>query len=320
MAYRDNLFSFGAVAGSAGGANAATNDAAFAAAMASPTRIIECEPGVYEVSQPVTIDSNGKALIGTDGCDAFNTMSSGSILDWWGGAQPVVKICPAGTSDLIAPEFSGFQVRCNGVATIGVATYATRRMKIRRVQVVDPVTVGFHFQEAPVGHLDVGSNYDADLDHLTANAYGTALGMVFDNLSGAVLTCPHVTHQNGIAYFLRRIDTCAFINANSSRHAEGTGMSVFFEGAAGKYCVGNRFFGLHCGAWPIGSTTSVYSRGDKARQNRIYGLDGVDTPPVVTFGDTLTELYYDYQGGGYTPTLAAEKALDRVPKQVIRNY
>jgi hypothetical protein len=319
MAYRANLFDFGAVAGSAGGANAATNDAAFAAAIASATKIIECEPGIYEVSQPVCLNGNAKAIRGTDGCDVFNTVSDGSVLEWWGGAQPVVKIGPSGTSDLIAPEFSGFQIRCQSVATLGVASFANRRMKLNRVQVVSPVTVGFHFQEAPAGHTDVGSNYDAEISHCTANVYNGATGMVFDNLSGAVITCPHVTHQNGSAYFLRGIDTCAFFNVNSSRHEGGTGHSVFFEGTTGKYCVGNRFFGLHCGAWPIGSTTSIWSRGDKARQNRIYGLDGVDTPPVVTI-EPASELYYEYQGGGYTPTLAAEKALDRVPKEVIRTY
>lgn len=320
MTYRANLTAdFGAVPGLAGGANAAANDAAFAAALASPVKLIEVDAGLYEVSQTITLNVNAKQFVGIDGCDAFGTVSDGTVLDWWGGAAPMVDIGPAGLYDLIAPRFEGFQLRCNDVATAGITTRSTRKMKLRNVQVMNPTALGFHFQDKAAGHLDVGSNYDADLYFLTANCSGTALGFVFDNVSGAVVTCPTVVHENGIAYFLRKIDTCAFINVNSSRLASGTAITVFFEGQAGTYVVGNRFFGLHCGAHPIGAAVTIYSRGDKARQNRIYGLDGVDNQPTITIVNS-SELYYDYQGGGYTATLAAEKALDRVPKQQILTW
>jgi hypothetical protein len=320
MAYRKNLTDdFGAVTGSAGGANAAINDAAFAAANADACKLIEVDPGIYEVSQTVPLSNHAKRFAGWDGNDVFNTASQGTVLDWWGGAAPMVKIAPIDTSDLIAPHFEGFQLRCNGVATMGVVTQSTRRMKLRHVQVVSPASVGFHFQDKAAGHLDVGSNYDADLHHLTANCMGSALGMVFDNLSGAVITCPHVTHQSGAAYFLRKIDTCAFINVNTSRHEGYSGYTLFFDGLQGTYVVGNRFFGLHCGGWPIGSTCLIYSRGDKARQNRIYGMDGVDTQPVITVVQG-SKLYYDYMGGGYTPTLIGEKALDVTPKQQTETW
>lgn len=81
----------------------------------------------------------------------------------------------------------------------------------------------------------------------------------------------------------------------------------------------NRFFGLHLGAWPVGAQTTIYARGAKARMNRIYGLDGIDNVPAIV-RESGAELYWDYQGGGYSGTLAGEAALDRVPKQLVAEY
>lgn len=319
MAYRANLTDdFGAVAGSAGGANAAANDAAFAAAMASPIKLIEIDPGRYEISQTVALSANAKRLVGSDGADVFRGANEGTVLEWWGGAGQMVRIAPAGQSDVIAPELSGVQLLCRNLATIGVASWGTRRMKLRNVAVLDPTVVGFHFQNKPLGYADIGSNYDAMAEALSVSATGSGGGMVFDNLSGSVIILPHVTHANGIAYYFRYADTNSFIGLNSSRIEGSTGHTIFFDGL-GDYVMGNRFFGVHCGGWPIGAQMSIYSRGSKARQNRIYGLDGVDTQPIVTI-EPASELYYDYQGGGYTATLVAEKALDRTPKQAPRNW
>lgn len=321
-----NIVDFGAVIGDAGGANAAANDAAFMAAMASPHKRIEMPDGVIEIGQTISITKNAKQFEGVDGNDAFGTASEGTVLRWRGSIGGImVSLAPnVAGQDVIAPGLSGVQLDGRGVAGIGAMVAAARRPKLINVQAVGVTSIGMYFSAKALGTANINCTYRGEFGNLSACVSGSATGIMLDGVSGAgggnTTFCDimgaHVVHKNGVAFYLRSCDDCHFYNAATSREVGGAGTAVLFDGNA-SYVVGNFFWGLQCGV--SDGVPSIYSRGAKARQNRIYGLSGVDSQPVITI-DTGSELYYDYVGGGYTATLAAEKAIDRVPKQLIRNY
>lgn len=328
MTYRAHIADFGAVAGNAAGANAAANDAAIALAIADAVKVIEFDAAVYEIGATVSLNANAKHLIGVDGSDVFVAANEGTVLRWHGPAGgTMVNVAPSGSTDLIAPNLSGMQLNGNGTAGKGVVVRSARRPKLENIQVVnlgtDGSCIAFYLTGTPTGGSDINCVYRGSFVNLSACVSGDATGMMLDGATSGgrnVTFCDfdgcHVTHENGVAFYLRSCDDVHFRNAASSRKSGGGGLSVLLDGLT-SYVVGNAFWGLQCGAHD--GATTIYSRGDKARQNRIYGLSGVDTQPAITITQG-SELYYDYSGGGYTPTLAAEKALDRVPKQQVRTY
>jgi hypothetical protein len=325
MTYRAHIADFGAIAGSAGGANAAANDAALALAIADVVKVIEFDPDVYEVSQPVTLNQHAKRLQGIDGNDVFGGPCYGTSLRWYGApGAAMVNVLPSGSGDLIAPALAGMRLDGNGIAGKGVVTKRVMRPKLENVQVVglaaDPTSIGFYFTGGDLSEGGVACTYRGHFVNLSARVSGGATGIMLDGGPRNTTFCDfigaHVTHEDGVAFYLRSCDDVHFHNAASSRVLGGTGLSVLLDGLT-DYVMGNAFWGLQCGAHD--GQTSILSRGNKARQNRIYGLSGVDNQPVITINQG-SELYYDYGGGGYTPTLVAEKALARVPKLQIRTY
>lgn len=321
MAFRKNLYDFGAIEGDAGGANAAANDAAFALALAHDCRNIEIEHGTFEVSATVDGFTNAKRLIGVDGCDGFGTISAGTRLKWCGApGGTMMRVAPGGNKDLIAAGVSGIQLDGNGIAGRGLVAQATRRAHLADLQATRLAenAIGFYFAGKPEGHDDVGSNLLGDFRNLSANAGLSGIPMLVDGMSGSTLTNTVLTHKNGVALYLRSCDTVRFNNTSMSRHEGHTGISLLFDGIQ-TYVYGITFYGLHCGAWPIGAPVTIWSRGSKARCNLIDGIDGLDNQPSFVI-EQGSNLYYRYIGGGYTPTLAAETALERAPKQQILNY
>lgn len=330
MAYRANLFDFGAVAGMAGGANAAANDAAFLAAMASPVQLIEVEPEHFEIGTTILHNKNGKQFVGIAGQDCFGSSGYGTRLEWWGASGgEMVKLAPASAlvGDLIGPGFSGFELNGNGLAGRGLSVLSTRMARADDIHILDmntsSATIGAYLGSIGVNG-DVSGSYAGQFNRLSVNVGGGAHGIMLDGVAGAGNTCfshftqPRVVHENGIGYYLRACDDNHFFNAAVSRVPNGTGLAALFDGND-NYCLGNIFHGVHFGVHPVGATSAILSRGSKARLNCMYGLTGVDTPPVISI-TTGSELYYDYVGGGYGATLATEKALRRMPKRVELTY
>lgn len=332
MAYRANLFDFGAVEGAASGANAAANDAAFLAAKASPTAIIEIEPGIFEISQTMAHDVNGKTFIGTRGNDCFGSLTHGTRFDWYGAdGGEMLRMAPTVPGrDLYAPTFSNVSLYGRGVADRGLTVLSSRCFETDYVQVMGlrPLgsSIGAYFGSAGVpGVGDVNCAYEGSSRGLVVNACGAGHGIMVDGKAGYGNTCfgvwigSRVTHVDGIGYYLRGCDDNQFYSAKTSRGlmddgiTPGTGLPILFDGID-HYCVGNSFWAFHGGATPAGGSVTVFARGTKARQNIIMALSGVDTQPVL-LESAGAELNYLYLGGGYTPTLAAEKALFRMPKR-----
>lgn len=323
MSISANIMDFGAIIGEAGGANAAVNDAAFAAALAAPQKQIVIPEGIFEISQNIAITSNAKQLIGVDGSDVFATISEGTVLRWRGATGgTMATLGPAGAGpDLIAPALSGIQFDGRNVAANGVVVKASRRPKLRDVQTINVTGIGFYLASGPVGSTDVNCTYRGDFQNLSVSVGGSAIGIMLDGVGGknacfCDIKGAHVTHKNGIAYYIRAADDNHFYNIATSRVAGGMGMTMLIDGL-NSYVVGNAIWGMQCGV--TDGTASIYSRGSKARQNWIRFLSGVDSQPTITI-DQGSELLYDFVGGGYTPTLAAEKALSRMPKRQELTY
>lgn len=337
MAYRANFFDFGAVEGAAGGANAALNDAAFLAAKADPTAIIEIEPGVFEISQTMAHDVNGKAFIGTRGNDCFGSLTHGTRFDWYGAAGgEMLRLAPSTTGhDLYAPTFSYVSLYGRGIADRGVTVLSTRAFELDYVQCMGlrPLSssIGAYFGSiGTTGSGDVNCAYEGSSKGLVVNACGSGHGVMIDGQNGFGNTCfgvwmgSRVTHVDGIGYYLRGCDDNQFYSAKTSRglRSDGTtpggGLPILFDGNS-SYCMGNSFVAFHGGATPAGGNVTILARGVKARQNIILALSGVDTQPVLV-ESAGAELNYLYLGGGYSPTLADEKALFRMPKRNELTY
>lgn len=338
MAYRANFFDFGAVEGAAGGANAAANDAAFLAAKADPTAIIEIEPGIFEISETMAHDVNGKAFIGTRGNDCFGSFTHGTRFDWYGAVGgEMLRFAPSTPGqDLFAPTFSNVSLYGRGVADRGLSVLSTRAFELDYVQCMGlrPLSssIGAYFGTMGASGVgDVNCAYEGSSKGLVVNASGAGHGIMVDGQSGYGNTCfgiwtgSRVTHIDGVGYYLRGCDDNQFIGAKTSRGFKddgvtpGTGWPLLFDGSGAAWCVGNSFFAFHGGASPAGGTVTIKARGSKARQNVILALSGVDTQPTL-IEDAGAELNYLYLGGGYTPTLAAEKALFRMPKRLELTY
>lgn len=319
MAYRANLFDFGAIAGSAGGTNAATNDAALAAAIASPTRYIEIEPGIFEFSQRINLNVHGKHLIGTDGNGVF-APSYATIFEWWGADDATGVLIWSGTSgvDLVAPELSNVMVDGKGLLKRGIASKATQHQKMYNVTVKNTRGANgicYHFQKNVGGaNGSIGAVLGGDFRNLDGFAPQSGIALLVDGAFGCKFENINMIHNDGVGIYLRDADDLHFFVACTARGVDKTGISVILDGAGATPVLGNIFWGLHCGAHPAGIATRIYSSGTLARQNVIYGLGGVDNAPTVEIVGG-SELYYQYHGGGYTPTLEAEKALYRMPKR-----
>jgi hypothetical protein len=323
--YRAHIEDFGAIPGAAGGINAAINDIAIANAVASPTKIIEFDPAVYEISQTISLCQHAKRLVGVDGNDVFGGLSYGTSLQWYGGAGvTMVYVAPCGAGDLIAPAIAGMQLNGRGIAGKGIVMKRVMRPKLENIQVVslepEASSIGFYFTGGDLSEGGVACTYRGHFLNLSASVSGDATGIMLDGGPRNTTFCDfigtHVTHENGIAFYIRSADDVHFYNAASSRIEGGTGWSVLFDGLT-TYVMGNVFWGLQCGAHS--GQTEIHTRGANARQNHIAALSGVDNQPTISITQG-SEIYYNYLGGGYTPTLSAEKALARVPKQVIRTY
>jgi hypothetical protein len=116
------------------------------------------------------------------------------------------------------------------------------------------------------------------------------------------------------------MDDCTWVNIGSSRVTGGTGHFMYFDGQAGngnRYVHGNTFTQVHGGAQD--GTVTILSDGAKARQNRIFGVTGVDHAPSITVSNS-SQLYFDYYGTGYVATEVAEGAYSRVPPLKIIGY
>lgn len=331
MAYRKNFFDFGAKEGACNGQNAHENDCAFKKALESSTAIIEIEPGIYEISKTVAHDVSGKKFVGTDGNDCFGTLTNGTRLDWWGalGGQ-MVKIAPSTPGkDLIAPGFSNIQLNGNGRADRALSVVSTRRAYGANLQAIGLRPLGsaiaVYFGSAGAsGAGDVNCSTRGEFPNMSISVTGAACGIMLDGLNGFGNTSGNqfssiaITHQNGIAYYLRGCDNNYFFNSASARETGGTGLSIIFDGID-QYCMSNSFIGHHAGGWPAGQPMTIYSRGSKARQNLILPITGTDNPPNVII-EPASELTVLYTGGGYTPTLAGEKAFFRMPKRQELTY
>jgi hypothetical protein len=325
MTYRAHISDFGAIIGSNVGLNAATNDAAIAAAIASPISVIEFDPGIYEISQTVNFYQHAKHFVGLDGNDVFGGACYGTSLQWHGAVGGVmVYVSPCGVGDLIAPSLSGMQLNGRNIASKGVVMKRVQRPKLENIQVLglqtDAGAIAFYFTGGTLEDGGLAKTYRGHFLNLSAIVTGDATGIMLDGNPRNTTFCDffgaHITHENGIGFYLRSSDDVHFYNAATSRISGGTGKAVMMDGLT-TYVMANVFWGLQAGAHS--GQTEVYTRGNLARQNHIAFLSGVDNQPIVTITQG-SELYYNYMGGGYTPTLSAEKALTRVPKQVIRNY
>lgn len=322
MAYRANLFDFGAIEGSAGGANAAANDAAFAAAIASPIQNIEIEPGIFEVSQTITNNKHSKALLGTGRADVFATAPDGvTCVDWWGAEGGTVAAIASTTAgqDVHGAKFSGMSFNGRNIANVCLADKATRRSQYGDIQVLNPKVVGMHFVKLPAGQGNINVSYRPTVRNLSACVNGGANGMIFDGITFGSIYDYHCTHMNGMGIYMRDCDDVHLWNAGTSRGPGGTGISVMFDGAQGEPVLGNAIWGLHCCAHD--GDVRIWSRGPLARGNDILFLSGVDNKdnqPIITV-ENGSELYWNFTGRSIypptVPTLSLEKGLRRMPKR-----
>jgi hypothetical protein len=329
MAYRANLFDFGAVAGAAGGANAAVNDAAIAAAMASPVNLIEVEPEVFEISQTVVNGKNGKRFRGSGKPDVFASLSDGvTRFDWWGATGgTMAKLSPFDAmvgKDLIGASFEQMTFNGRSIAGVGLVDEATRRTVVEDVSAAYVTSTGVIFRKLPAGQGNINVSYRPHYNRVSVNVNGGATGILLDGITFGSIDHFHTTHLNGVGIYMRNCDDVHFYNPGTSRGGGGTGISVMFDGAQGTPVLGCGMWGLHCGAHD--GDVRIYSRGPLARGNDILFLSGVDNKdnqPIITI-EPASELYYNFVGRSIypptTPTLALEKALRRMPKRNERTY
>lgn len=326
MAYRANLFDFGAVAGSAGGANAAANDAAFAAALASPVHLIEMEQEIFEISQPIIVNKDGKRFVGAGYPDLWATMDlSATRLDWYGAAGATMAgLAPnLGTGrDLLGAGWENTIFHGRNIAGVGFVDKATRRALVKGIQVGYVTSIGVYFVKLPAGEGHINVSAAGRYEDITVNVNDGAIGVLFDGATGGKYHF-NISHMNGIACYLRNCDTLD-LDISTARGPGGTGVSVLLDGAGATPVLGNVFSKLHVGAHD--GDVHIQARGELCRLNDILFLDGVDNKanqPIITKSDGA-ELFYNFTGRAVypptTPTLLLEKGLRRMPKRSEATY
>lgn len=284
------------------------------------------------VAEAIRLGSAGCFILATSGVRVFGSPTSGGRMKWQGadGGTMIDMRNLSTTADLDSPSVIGLSLDGNGKAGIGVKVRGCQRPLLRNVFVR-----GIR-GSAGDRAFDLGENPDATGGQVNCCYHGLFdnIGCVVDaetigiycggstgsgqNTTFCTFINVHITHEDGHGLYMIDADDNAFVNLGFSRVVGGTGQQIYLDGASGdnQYVVGNTFYQLHCGVQD--GTAGITSTGSKARQNRIYGLSGVDTAAAITVS-AGSRLFYDFLGTGYTATDAAEQALTVSPAIRLAN-
>lgn len=292
--------------------------------------------GTYKVSLPIRLRKQGTRIVGAGGSGGgtfSGTTGGGAILKWAGAAGgTVLAVEPNGSSyDLHGVGVDNIQIDGGGIAGYLLSVHNVDHSSFKNLTLFGTVS-GSSYAAVSLGTLShafatLNCCYGNVFENIAAIVTGSTVGFALDGSGyGGENTCfctfnnIHVTHSSGPAFYLRSCDDNTFTNIRASRLAGGTGYTVQFDGTSAdtRWVVGNTFYGVQCGT-ADSSHAGIYSAGTKARQNKIYGLSGVDDSPTVTI-NSGSQLWYDYIGTGYSSTDASENAHIRTQPLKFSNF
>lgn len=315
---------FGFVAGEAAGANAPTNDAAMVAWMAAGSPAIYLSKGVFEISQTMAHNVNGKALFGVAGQSVFGTPSAadGTVFKWYGAAGGLMYRAAHATTtaDLQSPSLFGVTFHGNSLAGIGVSFAGVMKPQADMIHVTgirdNSTSYAYVFgHNASATGGQVNCCYGGSFGQLTAHVSGAANGFLFTGKAGAAGTgvtfCQfsylHFTGSNGYSFIFQKGDDNTFLQIGVSRAAGGTNAGVLFNthGPSLLVWVGNTINNMNLSKTD-GSAMSIHVADDRTFDNSIR-YNGVDFAPVLTLGggSVLEDNRWEFLGqtdyaGGWT--------------------
>ena len=322
---RDNLDASIEWFGGAAGASAATNDAAFTSAKAlSVVQTLVYGDGVYDHATTLALARDGFGIRGYPGFAVFGTTTTGTRIRWTGSAASfVVKIANASGNDVYNSSISGVEFDCNGLTGVGIEIVNAQRPRLENLCITNLTGVGLRTGSSAVAGTGVNCCYRGTFRDIRIIVTGSGVPLyITGTLSvGNTTFCTfdniHLSHENGAAIYINSADDLMFTNIGTNRISGGTGLAMNLDGSGTMWVVGNTFYQFHVGN--ASGTSTIQSTGAQARQNKIYGLSGVDDQPTMS-ETSGSRLFYDYIGGGYASTDVSELAFERMAAFKLANY
>lgn len=313
---------FGTATGAAAGANAAANDAAFASARAlANVFTIKYSGFIYEHATTLTLHRSNLSIRGYSGFPVFGTGGATTTIIKWTGADAglMLQIREASGNDCNNNTVEGIEFDGNFLAALGVDVVNTQFATVRKCSIHNMktagVSIGLRTGTTAVAGTGVNCCYRGRFEDITIGVTNNGVGVYATGTSGVgnttfcVFENIHVTHKDGAGFYLVSCDDVTFVNCATSRIAAGTGNGLTFDGTGATWVVGNQFYGFHAGV--TDGVAVIAASGVKARQNKIYGLSGVDNNPTISIA-AGAHLQYDFLGTGYSSDLATEAAMNRM--------
>jgi len=289
---------------------------------------------VYAIGSSINLTSDSKSIIGPSRSGGvFNGGSQlGAVLKWTGSSGGIMIIAGSTTGgvDMHGGAILNVQLDGNVLAGIGIVVKTIDSAQFENIKILNlrdnSGSIGLFLTSGASSFAPINCVYRCSFRNIEIQVPGSTNGLynntaassgggqnttfcTFDNI--------HVTHKNGLGFYISAADDCTFNNIATSRVAGGTGANIYLDGNAvsGKGVFACVFNLVQAGA--ADGTINIVSDGAFARQNKmnVSGVDGAITPSI----NNGSELYYTYLGTGFSGVTATEAPLNRTPALQIIN-
>jgi hypothetical protein len=228
----------------------------------------------------IRIDGSGIHLMGTSGGYVFGGAQNKGTEILYTGANGGQAVYMAPASGLQAAcSISNMSILCNSLALTGLYVGTLQDYLIDNIDIEgydNASMICAYFTD----NIAAGSvfNYRGTIRRLVCNAPGAANGIFLDGANPdtggrhpaflSFYDC-HVTHDDGVGFFLRSCDDCHFFNCACSLTPGGTGNSIYFYSSNTtelRAANGNSFYGFNSGGNIFvdpGNGTPYQARGNK---------------------------------------------------------
>jgi len=314
----------------------ATDDAAAINAALSTNLIAHLAANkVYAIASTINLTADGKTLfgLGRSGGVFSNSEQPGAVLKWIGASGGRMVQAGSLTSgvDMHGGGLLNVQLDCNALANVALQVQTIDSAQFENLKILNvrdnSGAIGLYLTSGVASFAPVNCVYRCSFRNINIQVPGAANGFYNNtaatsgggqNTTFCTFDNVHVTHKNGIGFYLSGADDCTFNNIATSRIATGTGANIYLDGNA---VSGKGVFALIFNLVQAGvadGSQSIIADGAFSRQNKmtISGVDGV-VAPTISNG---AELFYDYLGSGYSGVLATEAPVRRVPPLQIAGY
>lgn len=288
----------------------------------------------YAISATINLSTDSRMLVGegrTGG--VFNGSAQvGSVLKWTGSSGGTMVIAGSATSsvDMHGGGLCNVQLDANATANICLMVRTIDSAEFRNLKMLNlrdnSGSVALYLTANADGFAPVNCVYRCSFENINIQVAGAANGFYNaspatsggQNITFCTFTNIHVTHDDGLGFYISAMDDCTFNNIATSRVTGGTGANVYLDGNA---VSGKGVFGCVFNAVQVGvadGTPSITAIGAYCRQN-FMRISGVDDNPTISIS-TGAELFYEFLGTGYSGAIATEAPFNRVPPLKIRKY